>query len=209
MKKTLLVILLLFALAVPALALQTPDQFLGFKLGSDRNLAHYNQIKAYFELLAKGSPRVRTVTLGKTTLGNDLFMAVLSDEANLNDMEKLKAISRQLSQGEVDAAEAGAPGRRRQGHRRRHLQPALDRDRLLADGHGAWLPPGQLAAPRSRISCATSSWCCFPRSTPTARSWKWNGTTRPGARSTKARARLTCITGTPATTTTATGSRPA
>ncbi len=107
MKKTLLVILLLSALAVPALSLQTPDQFLGFKLGSDRNLAHYNQIKAYFELLAKGSPRVRTVTLGKTTLGNDLFMAVLSDEANLNDMEKLKALSRRLSQGEVDAAEAG------------------------------------------------------------------------------------------------------
>ena len=107
MKKTLLVILLLSALALPAQSLQTPDQFLGFRLGSDRNLAHYNQIKAYFELLAKGSPRVRTVTLGKTTMGNDLFMAVLSDESNLNDMEKLKAVSRRLSQGDVDASEAG------------------------------------------------------------------------------------------------------
>ncbi len=107
MKKTLLVILLLSALALPAQSLQTPDEFLGFKLGSDRNLAHYSQIKAYFELLAKGSPRVRTVTLGKTTLGNDLFMAMISDQANLNDMENLKVITRKLAQGEIDATEAG------------------------------------------------------------------------------------------------------
>jgi hypothetical protein len=107
MKKSLLLILLLIALAVPARALQTPDQFLGFKPGSDRNLAHYNQIKAYFELLARDSRRVRTVTLGKTTLGNDLFMAIVSHEDNLNDMEKLKAITRKLAQGEVDAGEAG------------------------------------------------------------------------------------------------------
>jgi hypothetical protein len=107
MKKSLPVILLLIALAIPARALQTPDQFLGFKPGSDRTLAHYNQIKAYFELLARESRRVRTVTLGKTTLGNDLFMAIVSHEDNLNDMEKLKAITRKLSQGEVDADEAG------------------------------------------------------------------------------------------------------
>ncbi len=107
MKKSSLVVMLLIALAIPARALQTPDQFLGFKPGSDRNLAHYNQIKAYFELLARESRRVRTVTLGKTTLGNDLFMAIVSNEDNLNDMEKLKGIARKLSQGEVDAGEAG------------------------------------------------------------------------------------------------------
>ena len=106
MKKTLLAISILIALALPAAALQTPDQFLGFKPGSDRNLAHYKQIQAYFELLARESPRVRTVVLGKTTLGNDLFMAVISDEANLNNMENLKAITRALSQGEPDPAEA-------------------------------------------------------------------------------------------------------
>ncbi|MCU0236410.1 MAG: M14 family metallopeptidase [Acidobacteria bacterium] len=107
MKKTLLVILLLSALVAPAQSLQTPDQFLGFQLGGDGNLARYDRIKAYFELLAKNSPRVRTVNLGKTTLGNDLFMALISEEANLKDIDKLKAVTRALSQGEVDAAEAG------------------------------------------------------------------------------------------------------
>ena len=36
-----------------------------------------------------------------------------------------------------------AAGLRRQGHRGRHLQPALHRDRLLADVHGAGLSPGR------------------------------------------------------------------
>ena len=106
MKKTLLVLSLLTVLVAAAWAVQTPEQFLGFKPGSDRNLAHYSRIKAYFELLAKESPRVRTVNLGKTTLGNDLFMAVISHETNLKDMEKYTAITRKLAQDEVDAAEA-------------------------------------------------------------------------------------------------------
>jgi hypothetical protein len=106
MKKSLLAGILLIALTTLAWPLQTPEQFLGFKPGSDRNLAHYNRIKAYFELLARESPRVRTVTLGKTTLGNDLFMAVISQEANLKEMEKYTAITRKLAQGEVGAAEA-------------------------------------------------------------------------------------------------------
>ncbi len=107
MKKMLLVILLLSALAAPAQSLQTPDQFLGFQLGSDGNLAHYARIKAYFEHLAGESPRVRTVTLGKTTLGNDLFMALISAEANLKDLDRLKSVARTLALGEADATEAG------------------------------------------------------------------------------------------------------
>jgi hypothetical protein len=106
MKKSFLAGILLVTLAVLAWPLQTPEQFLGFKPGSDRNLAPYSRIQAYFELLAKESPRVRTVTLGKTTLGHDLFMAVISSEANLKDMEKYTAITRKLAQGEVDAAAA-------------------------------------------------------------------------------------------------------
>ena len=112
MKKLFFLGTILFTMAALAWPLQTPDQFLGFKLGSDRNLAHYNQIKAYFELLSRESPRLKTVTLGKTTRGNDLFMAVISDEANLKELEKYTNITRQLSQGEMEptAAEQLAAG---------------------------------------------------------------------------------------------------
>jgi hypothetical protein len=106
MKKSLISAMLLTFLVAQAWALQTPDQFLGFKLGSDRNLAHYNQIKAYFQQVSLESPRVKTFVLGKTTLGNDLFMAVISSEANLKELEKYTAITRKLSQAEVDPPEA-------------------------------------------------------------------------------------------------------
>jgi hypothetical protein len=102
MKKIWLLIILAFTLTALAWPLQSPDQFLGFKLGSDRNLAHYNQIKAYFDLLSRESLRLKTFTLGKTTKGNDLFMAVISHEANLKELEKYTAITRQLAQAEVD-----------------------------------------------------------------------------------------------------------
>ena len=106
MKKALFLSVILFSLAALAWPLQTPEQFLGFKPGSDRNLAHYSQIKAYFELLSKESPRLKTFTLGKTTMGNDLFMAVISQEANLRELEKYKDITRQLAQGVLEPAAA-------------------------------------------------------------------------------------------------------
>ncbi len=106
MKRPRTVILLIAALAASAWALQTPEQFLGFKPGSDNRLARYDRIRAYFDHLSASSPRVRVVTLGKTTLGNDLFMALISDEANLRDLDRLKAATRALAQGEIDAGEA-------------------------------------------------------------------------------------------------------
>ena len=69
MKKSLLFCTVMFTLTALAWPLQSPDQYLGFKLGSDRNLAHYNQIKAYFELLSRESPRVKTVTIGQNHQG--------------------------------------------------------------------------------------------------------------------------------------------
>ncbi len=106
MKKPLFFSAILFTLAALTWPLQTPEQFLGFKPGSDRNLAHYNQIKAYFEQLSRESSRLKTFTLGKTTLGNDLFMAVISNESNLKELEKYTNITRKLAQGEVEAAAA-------------------------------------------------------------------------------------------------------
>ena len=106
MKKILLLLTALSVLSAVAAAQQSPEQFLGFKPGSDRNLAGYGQIKAYFQQLSLESPRVKTVTLGKTTQGNDLFLAVISAAENLNELEKYTAITRQLAQAEIDPAAA-------------------------------------------------------------------------------------------------------
>lgn len=73
-----------------------PSDFLGFEVGADRKLADYRQISSYFKALAAASNRVELETLGKTTLGEDMFMAVVSTEENLRNKAKYKEIARKL-----------------------------------------------------------------------------------------------------------------
>ncbi len=75
----------------------TPSEFLGFEVGADRKLADYKQISSYFKALAAASPRVEIQVLGKTTLGEDMFMAVISTEENLRNKAKYKEIAHKLA----------------------------------------------------------------------------------------------------------------
>jgi hypothetical protein len=89
--------LLAFLTSAAAAAIPTPSAFLKLDIGADKVLADYRQIRGYFNELDNQSPRVQVVTLGKTTLGEDMFMAVISSEANMNNLRRLKTISQQLS----------------------------------------------------------------------------------------------------------------
>jgi hypothetical protein len=77
--------------------IQPPSQFLGFEVGADRQLADYKQITSYFNHLAKGSKRIEIESLGATTLGNDMIMAVISSEENLKNKSKYQEIARKLA----------------------------------------------------------------------------------------------------------------
>jgi hypothetical protein len=91
-------VLLIFLISSLALAQTPPEKFLGFKVGEDRKLADYNQIKAYFELLDKESPRLTLLNIGKTTLGKDMIMAVITDEENMKNLEHYREIARRLKE---------------------------------------------------------------------------------------------------------------
>ena len=75
-------LLLSLALAAPTLAsaatLPTPSEFTRLKIGEDRVLADYRQIRGYFQELDRLSPRITVQNLGKTTLGEDMFMAIIT-----------------------------------------------------------------------------------------------------------------------------------
>src|SRR5438128_7898932 len=95
MKRTLA--LIAFVAASAAAAIPSPSQFLGFEVGADRTLADYRQIGSYFRALAAASPRVQIEDLGRTTLGEELIMAVISSEANMQNLPRIKAIAKQLA----------------------------------------------------------------------------------------------------------------
>ena len=74
-----------------------PEAFLGFPVGADRKVADYGQIGRYFEALARASDRVELDTLGRTTLGRPLLMAVISSPANLREQERWRGLARRLA----------------------------------------------------------------------------------------------------------------
>jgi hypothetical protein len=90
---------LVFLVCLPLFAAgpQAPTQFLGFEVGADRTLADYRQIASYFKHLSENSPRVQVETLGKTTNGNDMFMAVISAPENLKSKAKYQEIAHKLA----------------------------------------------------------------------------------------------------------------
>ena len=89
--------LVLRAAPAAAAAPPSPEAFLGHPVGADRKLAGYGRIVQYFEALDAASDRVELRKLGKTTLGRDLVMAVISSPANLRDAERHRATARRLA----------------------------------------------------------------------------------------------------------------
>src|SRR3954463_9753257 len=90
-----LALALLFA--TNTFAAQSPSDFLKIPIGNDKVLADYKQISSYFNALDAASPRVKVETLGKTTLGEPMIMAVISSEENMKHLDRIKEIARRLS----------------------------------------------------------------------------------------------------------------
>jgi hypothetical protein len=97
-----LVVFLILMQLVPAAAenkgeIPNPSKFLGFEVGADRKLADYRQILSYFKTLAASSDRLEIENLGKTTMGEEMIMAVISSPENLHKKTQYQQIARKLA----------------------------------------------------------------------------------------------------------------
>jgi Zinc carboxypeptidase len=86
---------LLFA-AGPLAAQTPPDKYLGFKIGEDRKLADYAQIKGYFEKLAQETNKLKLFTIGESVQKRPLIMAAISTPENLAKIDRWKEILHKL-----------------------------------------------------------------------------------------------------------------
>ncbi|MDP2914218.1 MAG: M14 family metallopeptidase [Candidatus Aminicenantes bacterium] len=97
LKKISLIASLVIVLAAFLSAQTTPEAFLGFKVGADRKLADYDQIKAYFEKLAQEAPKkIKLFTLGESTMKKPLIMAAITSEENLAKLDAYREITKKL-----------------------------------------------------------------------------------------------------------------
>jgi hypothetical protein len=76
---------------------QTPQQFFGFRIGTDGELARYPKILDYFQHLSKTTNRMKFQELGKTTMGNPYVLATISAPENLAKLDRLVAINKRLA----------------------------------------------------------------------------------------------------------------
>ncbi|MFC1476966.1 M14 family zinc carboxypeptidase [candidate division KSB1 bacterium] len=80
-----------------AQSIPSPEDFYGFKMGTDGELVHWNKVVEYFHLLASRSDKVIVRDLGESTLGNPFLLAIFSSPDNLRNLEKYRQINKQLA----------------------------------------------------------------------------------------------------------------
>ena len=98
MTRRLLVAALLCLPAAPAAAqVPTPESHFGFEIGTDRKLADWDQLHAYYEKLAAASPRIRLDTLGTTTMGRPFLMLTVTSPQNHARIDELLAMQQKLA----------------------------------------------------------------------------------------------------------------
>lgn len=93
----------------PQMTVPTPVSVLGHNPGDDYYLATYEEEIQYFHALAAHSDRIRMFTVGKTTEGRNIEVAVISSPANLAQLDEWKADTKRLSMADgLDDASAKA-----------------------------------------------------------------------------------------------------
>ncbi len=100
MRRSLLTLATALANALPATLpaqVPTPADHFGFPMGAAGKLANWDDLTAYYEILAHTSDRVTVDTLGPTTMGRPFVMLTITSPANHARLADLHRMQRQLA----------------------------------------------------------------------------------------------------------------
>ncbi|MCA9738171.1 MAG: hypothetical protein KC645_11160, partial [Gemmatimonadetes bacterium] len=97
-----------FAPTVAAQGVPSPSSRFGFEVGADRQMANWDQLSAYYDLLARSSDRVSVDTLGMTTQGHPFVMLTITSPENHARIDELHDIQMRLADPRRIASEAEA-----------------------------------------------------------------------------------------------------
>lgn len=86
----------------------TPEKFLGYAIGAPNVLTYASKGSEYLRALEKVSSRIKVVSIGKSEEGRELVVALISDEANLKRLDRLKQINGLLGDPRKIKSEAEA-----------------------------------------------------------------------------------------------------
>ena len=75
----------------------SPQKFLRHIIGAPNVLDHVEQINAYMRLLEKSTSRVKVLSIGKSEEGREMLAVMVSDEANIRNLDRFKEITERLA----------------------------------------------------------------------------------------------------------------
>ena len=75
----------------------SPAKHLGRPVGTDFELADWDQVSTYHRALAAASPRVQVEKVGETTLGRDFLITTISSEANMVRLDEIRAMTARIA----------------------------------------------------------------------------------------------------------------
>lgn len=84
--------------ALAAAQIPAPSAFLGREVGADRYLAPWPEVVRYLQALAAASDRVALDSMGISTLGNDMPLAIITSPANHAGLTRYLDIARRLAE---------------------------------------------------------------------------------------------------------------
>ncbi|MEQ1869644.1 MAG: M14 metallopeptidase family protein [Vicinamibacterales bacterium] len=79
-----------------ASSLPSPEQFIGFRVGTDNKLARWDKIVDYMKLAGSSSDRVRYRELGKTSGGTPMIALEIASADTLKNLDRYKQLERRL-----------------------------------------------------------------------------------------------------------------
>jgi hypothetical protein len=78
-------------------SLPSPEQFFGFRMGADRKLANWDKLLEYYRTLAKNTPNMRLVELGRSSENRPYIALFISSPANLGKLDRLRQLNARLA----------------------------------------------------------------------------------------------------------------
>lgn len=85
------------AAKAPSPKITSPEEFFGYRLGSDRKIARWDKIVEYFYKIQSESNAVKVVDMGPSTEGNPFLLTIISSPENLANLEHYREINGKIA----------------------------------------------------------------------------------------------------------------
>jgi len=102
--------LVLSTTSAQAQDITSPEDIFGFQMGADRNLASWDKLVEYYQLVGWQSDRMMVVHMGDTEMGRPFLALYISTSENLARLDEIKAYNdklvdpRGIAMDEIDEA---------------------------------------------------------------------------------------------------------